>query len=72
MSQPVGSAARRGARCRGPLSARQAVSGYWHTPRTFGYYLRVRSYLTSAHGHGIRPLDAIRDLTGNPWLPATA
>lgn len=49
----------------------QAVSGYWHTTDTLRDYLRVRSYLTSARGHGIRAIDAIHAaLTGNPWLPA--
>jgi transposase len=48
----------------------QAVSGYWHTTTTLRDDLRVRSYLTSARGHGIRATDAIhRALTGNPWLP---
>jgi uncharacterized coiled-coil protein SlyX len=56
---------------RGP-KRHQAVSGYWHTPSTLGAYLRVRSYLVSARGHGIHPLNAIhRALAGNPWLPAT-
>jgi transposase len=48
----------------------QVVSGYWHTTGTLRDYLRVRSYLVSAHGHGIRAIDAIHAaLTGNPWLP---
>jgi hypothetical protein len=48
----------------------QVVSGYWHTPTTLRAYLRVRSYLVSARGHGIRATDAIHTaLTGNPWLP---
>lgn len=48
----------------------QAVSGYWRTTDTLRDDLRVRSYLTSARGHGIRVIDAIhRALTGNPWLP---
>ncbi|HVB43149.1 MAG TPA: transposase [Streptosporangiaceae bacterium] len=45
----------------------QAVSGYWHTPATLASYCRVRSYLVSARGHGIRATDAIH--TGKPWLP---
>jgi hypothetical protein len=50
----------------------QAVSGYWHSTHTLRDYLRVRSYLTSARGHGIRAIDAIHAaLTGNPWLPTT-
>jgi len=56
---------------RGP-KRHQAVSGYWHTPRTLGAYLRIRSYLVSARGHGIHPHSAIhRALAGNPWLPVT-
>jgi len=48
----------------------QVVSGYWHTTGTLRDYLRVRSYLVSAHGHGIRAIHAIHAaLTGNPWLP---
>ena len=57
---------------RGP-KRHQAVSGYWHTPSTLRAYLRVRSYLVSAHGHDIRPIDAIhRALAGTPWLPTPA
>jgi transposase len=48
----------------------QAVSGYWHTHATLGDYCRIRSYLLSARGHGIRATDAIHAaLTGKPWLP---
>jgi transposase len=48
----------------------QKVSGYWHTTHTLGAFCRVRSYLLSARGHGIRAIDAIHAaLTGNPWLP---
>ncbi len=48
----------------------QKVSGYWHTTSTLGAFCRVRSYLTSARGHGIRAIDAIHAaLACNPWLP---
>jgi len=48
----------------------QAVSGYWHSVTTLGDYCRVRSYLVSARGHGIRATDAIHAaLAGKPWLP---
>jgi transposase len=48
----------------------QAVSGYWHTRATLAGYCRVRSYLVSARGHGIRATDAIHAaLAGRPWLP---
>ena len=57
---------------RGP-KRHQAVSGYWHTPATLGAYCRLRSYLLSARGHGINPLDAIRRaFTGNLWMPPIA
>jgi hypothetical protein len=55
---------------RGP-KRHQAVSGYWHTSATLAAYLRIRSYLVSAAGHGVRAITAIRSaLTGNPWLPS--
>jgi transposase len=48
----------------------QSVSGYWHTRATLAGYCRVRSYLVSARGHGIRAIDAIHAaLAGQPWLP---
>jgi len=51
----------------------QAVSGYWHTRATLAAYCRVRSYLVSARGHGIRATDAIHAaLAGQPWLPVPA
>jgi transposase len=51
----------------------QAVSGYWHTPRTLARWCRVRSYLDTATNHGLTALDAItRALAGNPWLPVRA
>jgi transposase len=57
---------------RGP-KRHQAVSGYWHSTNTLRADLRVRSYLASARGHGIRAIDAIHTaLTGRPWLPTTA
>jgi hypothetical protein len=51
----------------------QAVSGYWHTTNTLRADLRIRSYLASTRGHGIRAIHAIHTaLTGRPWLPPTA
>ncbi|GAA3516014.1 hypothetical protein GCM10023075_78560 [Streptosporangium album] len=48
----------------------QAVSGYWHTMATLGRYCRVRFYLVTTKGHGIRAIDAIHAvLAGRPWLP---
>jgi transposase len=50
----------------------QAVSGYWRSTNTLRTDLRVRSYLASARGHGIRAIDAIHTaLAGRPWLPTT-
>ena len=51
----------------------QAVSGYWHTPRTLARWCRIRSYLDSAANHGLTALNAVtRALAGDPWLPASA
>jgi hypothetical protein len=51
----------------------QAVSGYWHTPRTLARWCRIRSYLDSAANHGLTALDAVtRALAGDPWLPTPA
>lgn len=51
----------------------QAVSGYWHAPRTLARWCRIRSYLDSTANHGLTALDAItRALAGDPWLPAPA
>lgn len=51
----------------------QAVSGYWHSTNTLRADLRIRSYLASARGHGIRAIDAIHTaLAGRPWLPTAA
>jgi hypothetical protein len=51
----------------------QAVSGYWRSTNTLRADLRVRSYLVSARGHGVRAVDAIHAaLAGRPWLPTTA
>lgn len=48
----------------------QAVSGYWHTMATLSRDCRVRSYLATTKGHGIRAIDAIHAvLAGRTWLP---
>lgn len=48
----------------------QAVSGYWHTMATLARYCRVRSYLVTIKGNGIRAIDAIHAvLAGRAWLP---
>jgi transposase IS66 family protein len=47
----------------------QAVSGYWHAPRTLARWCRIRSYLDTAASHGLTALGAItRALAGDPWL----
>jgi len=51
----------------------QKVSGYWQTTITLTRYCRVRSYLVTAHNHGLRAIDAIHAaLSGKPWLPTPA
>ena len=51
----------------------QAVSGYWHTPRTLARWCRIRSYLDSAANHGLTALDAVTcALASDPWLPVPA
>jgi transposase len=48
----------------------QKISNCWRDLTTAKTFCRVRSYLTTARNHGIRPLDALRDaLIGTPWLP---
>lgn len=43
----------------------------WQSTLPLSRYCRVRSYLVSAHNHGIR--DAIHAaLTSKPWLPTPA
>jgi hypothetical protein len=40
----------------------------WSCGGTLADYCRVRSSLTSARNHSVRPIDAIHHaLTGNPW-----
>jgi transposase len=52
------------------VKLQQKISGCWRTLATTQLFCRIRSYLTTARNHGIRPLDAIRDaLTGTPWMP---
>jgi transposase len=56
-----------------PAKRHQAVSGYWHTPRTLARWCRIRSYLDSAAYQALTALDAItRALNGNPWHPTPA
>jgi hypothetical protein len=54
---------------RGP-KRHQKTSGYWQSTITLARYCRVRSYLVSAHNHGLRAIDAIHAAqAGSPWLP---
>jgi len=51
-------------------SARQAVSGYWHSLARLARRCRLRSYLDSAAAHGVTALHAIAiAIVGKPWLP---
>jgi hypothetical protein len=46
------------------------ASAYWHTLETLDRWCLIRSYLTSAAGHGVTAPDAIRAaIEGRPWLP---
>jgi hypothetical protein len=52
------------------IKVHQKISGCWRTLDTLRRHCRIRSYLTTAHNHGIPPPTAIRDaLTGNTWMP---
>ncbi len=52
------------------VKLQQKISNCWRSLTTAKTFCRIRSYLTTARNHGIRPLDAIRDaLTGTPWMP---
>jgi transposase len=49
------------------------ISGCWRTLTTLRRHCRIRSYLTTARGHGRHPLAAIRDaLNGTCWMPPLA
>ncbi|MGH3328461.1 MAG: IS66 family transposase [Streptomycetales bacterium] len=52
------------------IKVHQKISGCWKTLAPLQRHCRIRSYLTTAHNHGISALTAIRDaLTDNPWMP---
>ena len=53
-------------------SIAEKISGCWRTLTTLRRHCRIRSYLTSARSHAVKPLDAIRAaLTNTCWMPPT-
>jgi hypothetical protein len=55
------------------VKLQQKISGYWRTLEGAQAFLTVRSYVATAHKHGISPLVALRRLfEGDPWLPTPA
>ncbi|MBS2966345.1 hypothetical protein KGA66_25100 [Actinocrinis puniceicyclus] len=53
------------------LKLRQKVSGSMRTLAGAQDFCDLRSYLATAHKHGIRFIDALAMLAGRrPWLPA--
>jgi hypothetical protein len=53
------------------VKLQQKISGCWRTTDGAERFLAIRSYLSTAHKHGQRPIDALTALTaGQPWLPA--
>jgi transposase len=53
-------------------SIAEKISGCWRTLSTLRRHCRIRSYLTSARSHALKPLDAIRAaLTSTCWMPPT-
>jgi transposase len=48
------------------------ISGCWRTMAGAEAFLRLRSYIATAHKHGHNPLAVLCQLyEGNPWLPAS-
>ncbi len=55
------------------VKLQQKISGCWRSLHTTQTFCRIRSYLTTARNHAVRPLDAIRAaLDGAPWMPTHA
>jgi transposase len=55
------------------VKLQQKISGCWRTLDGAQAFLTVRSYVATAHKHGINPLIALRRLfEGDPWMPAPA
>lgn len=58
--------------CPQRLQAASGRLGSWHTQATLADYCRIRSYLVSARGHGIRAIDAIHDALAGPTMATGA
>jgi transposase/uncharacterized coiled-coil protein SlyX len=55
------------------VKLQQKISGCWRTLDGAQAFLLVRSYLATAHKHGLNALAALRGLfEGHPWQPATS
>jgi transposase len=54
------------------VKLQQKISGCWRTTQGAERFLAIRSYLSTARKHGLRPLEVLAALaTGEPWLPLT-
>ncbi|MGH2862054.1 MAG: IS66 family transposase [Solirubrobacteraceae bacterium] len=55
------------------VKLQQKISGCWRTQDGATRFLTIRSYLSTARKHGLRPIDVLSRLAaGQPWLPAPA
>jgi transposase len=55
------------------IKLQQKISGCWRTTEGADRFLAIRSYLSTAKKHGLRPVEALTKLTGGqPWVPMTA
>jgi transposase len=55
------------------IKLQQKISGCWRTREGADRFLAIRSYLSTARKHGVRPVEALTQLTaGQPWAPMTA
>jgi transposase len=55
------------------IKLQQKISGCWRTRDGADRFLAIRSYLSTAKKHGLRPVEALTKLTaGQPWVPMTA
>lgn len=55
------------------VKLQQKISGCWRTSEGAKRFLAIRSYLSTAKKHGLRPAEVLSKLTaGEPWLPMAA